>query len=108
MPTLDDYKGQTPAWCPGCGNFGILKAFKDAVVELGLEPHQFMIVSGIGQVQYLQRSSWKDIACCHRDQAGKPHPAGDRGGRRRGLLWRGGQPPAACNEKEYQCKAFCP
>jgi 2-oxoglutarate ferredoxin oxidoreductase subunit beta len=49
MATLDDYKGQTPAWCPGCGNFGILKAFKDAVIELGLEPHQFMIVSGIGQ-----------------------------------------------------------
>jgi 2-oxoglutarate/2-oxoacid ferredoxin oxidoreductase subunit beta len=49
MPTLDDYKGQTPAWCPGCGNFGILKAFKDAVVELGIAPHQFTIVSGIGQ-----------------------------------------------------------
>lgn len=49
MPTLEDYKGQTPAWCPGCGNFGILKAFKDAVVELGLEPHQLTIVSGIGQ-----------------------------------------------------------
>jgi 2-oxoglutarate/2-oxoacid ferredoxin oxidoreductase subunit beta len=49
MPTLDDYKGQTPAWCPGCGNFGILKAFKEAFVELGIEPHQFIIVSGIGQ-----------------------------------------------------------
>ncbi|MFA4827734.1 MAG: 2-oxoacid:ferredoxin oxidoreductase subunit beta [Thermodesulfovibrionales bacterium] len=49
MPTLDDYKGQTPTWCPGCGNFGILKTFKDAVVELGIEPHQFTIVSGIGQ-----------------------------------------------------------
>lgn len=49
MPTLEDYKGQTPAWCPGCGNFAILKTFKDAVVELGIEPHQFTIVSGIGQ-----------------------------------------------------------
>ena len=49
MATLEDYRGQTPAWCPGCGNFGILKAFKDAVVELGIEPHQFVIVSGIGQ-----------------------------------------------------------
>jgi 2-oxoglutarate ferredoxin oxidoreductase subunit beta len=46
---LDDYKGQTPAWCPGCGNFGILKAFKDAMVEMGKEPHEFTIVSGIGQ-----------------------------------------------------------
>jgi 2-oxoglutarate ferredoxin oxidoreductase subunit beta len=49
MPALEDYKGQTPAWCPGCGNFGILKTFKEALVELGIEPHQFTIVSGIGQ-----------------------------------------------------------
>ncbi|MFN3479988.1 MAG: 2-oxoacid:ferredoxin oxidoreductase subunit beta [Thermodesulfovibrionales bacterium] len=49
MPILEDYKGQTPAWCPGCGNFGILKAFKEAMVELSIEPHQFVIVSGIGQ-----------------------------------------------------------
>jgi 2-oxoglutarate ferredoxin oxidoreductase subunit beta len=49
MPSLDDYKGQTPAWCPGCGNFPILKAFQDALVELGIEPHQLIIVSGIGQ-----------------------------------------------------------
>lgn len=49
MPSLDNYKGQTPAWCPGCGNFSILKTFKDAMVELGIEPHQFTIVSGIGQ-----------------------------------------------------------
>jgi len=49
MPTLEDYKGQTPAWCPGCGNFAILKTFKDAMLELGIEPHQFTMVSGIGQ-----------------------------------------------------------
>lgn len=49
MPTLDEYKGRTPAWCPGCGNFPILKVFKEAMVELGLEPHQFTLVSGIGQ-----------------------------------------------------------
>ena len=49
MPTIEDYKGQTPAWCPGCGDFGILTAFKQAVVEMGLEPHNLTIVSGIGQ-----------------------------------------------------------
>ena len=49
MPTSEDYKGQAPAWCPGCGNFSILKAFVEALVELGIEPHQFTIVSGIGQ-----------------------------------------------------------
>lgn len=49
MATIEDYKGRQPTWCPGCGNFSILRAFKEAVVELGLEPHQFIIVSGIGQ-----------------------------------------------------------
>jgi 2-oxoglutarate/2-oxoacid ferredoxin oxidoreductase subunit beta len=49
MPALEDYKGQTPAWCPGCGNFAILKTFKEAMVELGVGPHQFTMVSGIGQ-----------------------------------------------------------
>jgi 2-oxoglutarate/2-oxoacid ferredoxin oxidoreductase subunit beta len=49
MASLEDYKGQTPAWCPGCGNFSILKTFREAVLELGIEPHQFTIVSGIGQ-----------------------------------------------------------
>lgn len=49
MPTLEDYRGQKPAWCPGCGNFSILKAFNEALVEIGLNPHEFVIVSGIGQ-----------------------------------------------------------
>jgi len=49
MITFDDYKGQKPAWCPGCGNFAILNTLKKALVELEMEPHQFTIVSGIGQ-----------------------------------------------------------
>ncbi len=35
-------------WCPGCGNFGILMALQGALEELGLEPHQVVLVSGIG------------------------------------------------------------
>jgi 2-oxoglutarate ferredoxin oxidoreductase subunit beta len=53
MITLETYRGQVPAWCPGCGNFAILKTFKDALVELGMEPHQFTVVSGIGQAAKL-------------------------------------------------------
>lgn len=49
MVSLDDYKGGMPAWCPGCGNFSILKAFKEAMTELEIEPHKLAVVSGIGQ-----------------------------------------------------------
>lgn len=49
MLTLDDFKGVTPAWCPGCGNFSILKAFNEAMVELDLPSHKIVLVSGIGQ-----------------------------------------------------------
>ncbi|MDH4163687.1 MAG: 2-oxoacid:ferredoxin oxidoreductase subunit beta [Nitrospirota bacterium] len=49
MVTAQDFQGQKPAWCPGCGNFAILKTFNEAAAELGLEPHRFMLVSGIGQ-----------------------------------------------------------
>jgi 2-oxoglutarate/2-oxoacid ferredoxin oxidoreductase subunit beta len=37
------------AWCPGCGNFGILKACKQALAELEIKPEQLLVVSGIGQ-----------------------------------------------------------
>jgi len=49
MLSPESFRGQLPSWCPGCGNFAILKAFKDTMVELAMEPHQFTIVSGIGQ-----------------------------------------------------------
>ncbi len=35
-------------WCPGCGDFGIMTALQMAFSELGLEPHQIVMVSGIG------------------------------------------------------------
>ncbi len=53
MSTLDDYKGQETAWCPGCGNFNILETFKETMVALNIEPHQFTVVSGIGQAAKL-------------------------------------------------------
>lgn len=49
MVTMADYTGLTPAWCPGCGNFGILNSVKKALVELEIEPHRLLLVSGIGQ-----------------------------------------------------------
>jgi 2-oxoglutarate ferredoxin oxidoreductase subunit beta len=49
MATRSNYAALEPAWCPGCGNFGILKALNRALLEMEIEPHQVLLVSGIGQ-----------------------------------------------------------
>ena len=49
MVTLEDYGNYETAWCPGCGNFSILKAVKQALVASEQKPHQVLFVSGIGQ-----------------------------------------------------------
>ena len=41
------------AWCPGCGDFGILTAVKKAIVKLGRLPKDILLVSGIGQAAKL-------------------------------------------------------
>src|SRR3990172_12368590 len=35
-------------WCPGCGDFSVLRALKLAIAELGLQPNEAFLVSGIG------------------------------------------------------------
>jgi 2-oxoglutarate ferredoxin oxidoreductase subunit beta len=49
MINIEDYGQYETAWCPGCGNFSILKAVKQALVASRLEPHEVLFVSGIGQ-----------------------------------------------------------
>jgi 2-oxoglutarate/2-oxoacid ferredoxin oxidoreductase subunit beta len=39
---------EKPTWCPGCGDFGILMAVKQALAQQGIHPHECIIVSGIG------------------------------------------------------------
>jgi len=50
MDDLATYAENT--WCPGCGNFGILSAFKKAVRQLeagGMDRRDLVVVAGIGQ-----------------------------------------------------------
>jgi 2-oxoglutarate ferredoxin oxidoreductase subunit beta len=49
MVDISRYGDHKTSWCPGCGNFPLLKAVKQALVRRNLEPHQVLIVSGIGQ-----------------------------------------------------------
>ncbi|MBN1128821.1 MAG: hypothetical protein JXA71_07535 [Chitinispirillaceae bacterium] len=37
------------AWCPGCGNFSIIRIVKEALAELNLPQERLVMVSGIGQ-----------------------------------------------------------
>ena len=37
-----------PDWCPGCGDFGVLKAVKMGAAKAGVAPKDLVIVSGIG------------------------------------------------------------
>jgi 2-oxoglutarate ferredoxin oxidoreductase subunit beta len=47
--TLKDLEGDVhPDWCPGCGDFGVLKSLKEAILELNIPSHDVLVVSGIG------------------------------------------------------------
>jgi 2-oxoglutarate ferredoxin oxidoreductase subunit beta len=47
--TLQELKGKVdPDWCPGCGDFGVLAALQKALVELQIQPHNVVTISGIG------------------------------------------------------------
>jgi 2-oxoglutarate/2-oxoacid ferredoxin oxidoreductase subunit beta len=50
------------AWCPGCGNFSILSSLKTALEELNKDPHEVLMVAGIGQAaktpQYITANSF--------------------------------------------------
>lgn len=37
------------AWCPGCGDFSILRILKETLTELEINPKELVICSGIGQ-----------------------------------------------------------
>jgi len=51
---INDFKSNDEiTWCPGCGDFGILNALKKALLNLGKEPKDILLVSGIGQAAKL-------------------------------------------------------
>ena len=49
VENIFDIESQDIAWCPGCGNYGILKSLKKALIELKITPDKLVMVSGIGQ-----------------------------------------------------------
>lgn len=53
MEPQDFGTDESPAWCPGCGNFSLLNAVKKALAGSGKSPHEILMVSGIGQAAKL-------------------------------------------------------
>ena len=45
-----------PIWCAGCGDFGVLHALVQALEDLGIPPHERMVIAGIGCSGSLQNN----------------------------------------------------
>ncbi|MWC26488.1 2-oxoacid:ferredoxin oxidoreductase subunit beta [Paenibacillus sp. MMS18-CY102] len=49
MATFKEFRNNLkPNWCPGCGDFSIQAAIQRAAANVGLEPEQLAVISGIG------------------------------------------------------------
>ncbi|WP_068785976.1 2-oxoacid:ferredoxin oxidoreductase subunit beta [Paenibacillus phocaensis] len=49
MATIKEFRNNVkPNWCPGCGDFSIQAAIQRAAANVGLEPEQLAVISGIG------------------------------------------------------------
>jgi len=49
MTTINEITcNEKPQWCVGCGDFSVLMGIKTAIAELGIAPHETVLVSGIG------------------------------------------------------------
>ncbi len=63
--TAFDLEGLDIAWCPGCGDYGILNAIKKSFDELDIKPRELVMVSGIGQAakipQYLTANYFNSL-----------------------------------------------
>lgn len=49
MATFKDFRNKVkPNWCPGCGDFSVQASIQRAAANVGLEPEDLAVVSGIG------------------------------------------------------------
>ncbi|MGD2135314.1 MAG: 2-oxoacid:ferredoxin oxidoreductase subunit beta [Gemmatimonadales bacterium] len=48
LKSKDFASDQDVRWCPGCGDYAILKGIQGVLADVGTEPHEVVFVSGIG------------------------------------------------------------
>lgn len=58
----ETFQTHETAWCPGCGNFAILKCLQSVLQQLGKDPSEVLIAAGIGQAaktpQYISANAF--------------------------------------------------
>ena len=64
-PKVFDVENADVAWCPGCGDFSILRTLKIALAELEMDSRELVLVSGIGQAgklpHYLKSHTYNSL-----------------------------------------------
>jgi 2-oxoglutarate ferredoxin oxidoreductase subunit beta len=64
-PKIFDVEGADVAWCPGCGDFPILRTLKTALAEIEIDQKKLVLVSGIGQAgklpHYLKSHTYNSL-----------------------------------------------
>lgn len=59
---MNKFQTYETAWCPGCGNFSIIRCLKNALDDLGKDPYKVVMAAGIGQAaktpQYVSANSF--------------------------------------------------
>jgi 2-oxoglutarate ferredoxin oxidoreductase subunit beta len=74
-PEVYDIEDVDIAWCPGCGNFSILKNLKIVLAELEIDPRGLVLVSGIGQAgKFPHFLKWQSSFSCNSNKSSKQRP----------------------------------
>ncbi|MGZ7048154.1 MAG: 2-oxoacid ferredoxin oxidoreductase, partial [Methanobacterium sp.] len=64
-PKIFDIPDADVAWCPGCGNFSILRTLKNTIAELEIDQKKLVLASGIGQAgklpHYLKSNTYNSL-----------------------------------------------
>lgn len=50
------YTPSNPVWCSGCGHYGVKGALELALARLGIQPHETMVLTGIGCAGSMQNN----------------------------------------------------
>jgi pyruvate/2-oxoacid:ferredoxin oxidoreductase beta subunit len=75
LSAKDYASDQEVRWCPGCGDYAILKAMQKTLADLAVERERTVFVSGIGcAARFPSHDPRPRAGLCHWHQAGQPRP----------------------------------